>query len=439
MTLGYSTAADFRKVQNKNCLLELSGVIQAGDFEKFLEAAKKHLPGSDGESTSRDTVCLNSNGGSLPEGLKFARYFFDKGVTTVIDDSHVCLSVCALIFMMGATQGDEVAYLNRKMHINGTLGFHRPAIGLNASANYSSKQVTKAFNLALDSAIEFLILANNIEPFTNKTVIAADLLQKTFSHIGNDFYYIDDVNKVGRWGIQIFGLNYPTKLTKRHAYRICENLSRWPVGLVKDTYTLEEHLENNQDMIKVVSQGQSKITYRILGSSEGLVGHMCYIQFEGTEILACGEDESTSTKIGGGVCRDNDWREKIFFVATKHVIFHPNTKLKDLAAGTQATQIPPANDNNSDNNRNTDQAQCYVIRSGRIIDNDPCTVIWGDGPEFITHFVWPSGGKTVVAGRGYRGTKVRINGVDTYGESREGYEICYYNRNTGNDFCYKRQ
>ena len=431
MTSGSSSAADFTNVQRKNCLLEISGVIKAGDFEKFLVAVKKYLPGSDGESTTRDTVCLNSNGGSLPEGLKFARYFFDKGVTTVIDDGQVCLSVCALMFMMGATQGEEVAFLNRKMHINGTLGFHRPEIGLNSTATYTSKQVTKAFNLALDSAIEFLILANNIEPFTNKSVIAADLLQNTFSHIGNDFYYIDDVNKVGRWGIQIFGMDYPTKLTKRHAYRACENLSRWPVGLVNEIYTLEEHLENSQDMIKVVLQDQSKTAYRIHGSNEGLVGHLCYIQIEGTEILACGEDELTATKIGGGVCRDNDWQEKIYFVDLKHAIYHPHTKLKDLAAGKQVTQKPTVNNN-------TDQAECYVIRSGRIIDNDPCTVIWGNGPKFITNFVWPSGGKTVVVGRGYRGTKVRINGVETYGQQREGYEICYHNKNSGNDFCYKR-
>jgi hypothetical protein len=106
MTVGHSTAAEFTNVQRKNCVLEISGVIKAGDFEDFLVAAKKYLPDSDGDSTTRDTVCLNSNGGSLPEGLKFARYFFDKGVTTVIDDGQVCLSVCALMFMMGATQGE---------------------------------------------------------------------------------------------------------------------------------------------------------------------------------------------------------------------------------------------------------------------------------------------------------------------------------------------
>ncbi|MGO7690430.1 hypothetical protein ACC696_38560, partial [Rhizobium ruizarguesonis] len=50
-----------------------------------------------------------------------------------------------------------------------------------------------------------------------------DLIQAMLSHFGNDLYYIDTVDKAGRFEIELFGGCESTGLTEAQAYYACEN------------------------------------------------------------------------------------------------------------------------------------------------------------------------------------------------------------------------
>ncbi len=93
-----------------------------------MQIAATEFNGFDGESSSADTICLNSPGGSVLEGVKLAKQFYKQGVGTVIPAGAECHSMCAILFMMGIAQGPEVSFVNRKLHVTGTLGFHRPIV-----------------------------------------------------------------------------------------------------------------------------------------------------------------------------------------------------------------------------------------------------------------------------------------------------------------------
>jgi hypothetical protein len=424
---GNASAVEIQKSANESCIFQISGVIESGDFEEILLAAEMYFPKLNGESTYKNVVCLNSRGGSLVEGLKIAKHFLKVGIGTTIDRDQVCVSICAIIFMSGTIKGDEAGGSNRSLHIDGILGFHRPSIESNTSSSFSTEEMSESFNLALDLAAEYVTLANNIVEFTNRNVIPSDLIQEIFSHKGNDFYYINTINQVGRWDIDLYGLEYPAKLVENHAYLVCENLSRWPVGLIKNLLPLEKNREHNPDAVSVIARKNSTVTYRIYGSNSGMVEHLCIVQFDENSILVCGHDQSTDTRIGLGSCNDKNYSEKLY-VGKKYSIFHPETKLRDLAVKIQKQQpeikVPAAT-----------RARCYVIKSTTIIDEEPCTIITENKKEFVTYFVWPSGGKTVVEGQE---NTVKINGVASVGRKKNGFGLCYFNSKTGNDFCYKR-
>ena len=58
-------SAEIEKANDPLCLIELSGEIVKGDLQRFISLADETLPGSDGETTWKNTMCLNSPGGVL--------------------------------------------------------------------------------------------------------------------------------------------------------------------------------------------------------------------------------------------------------------------------------------------------------------------------------------------------------------------------------------
>jgi len=196
--VGISNAATIGKSDSSNCVMVIRGEIVQGDFDKFVALAKVLLPGNDGESTSRDTVCLDSPGGKLAEGVKFAKYFYHDGVGTVIDDGQECYSACAIMFMMGTATGDEVAFANRKLHVGGKLGFHRPFADIPSGTAIDSGALRFAYAAAFSSALDLIAVANSKSPWSSQPMMKPDLIQGMLQHIGNDMLMIDTVDKVGR-------------------------------------------------------------------------------------------------------------------------------------------------------------------------------------------------------------------------------------------------
>lgn len=143
------------------CVVRLEGEIVEGDFQRLQAIGTSAFKGSDDESSAKDTICLDSPGGSVVEGVKIAEFFYSKGIGTVINEGDECYSICAIMFMMGIAQGAEVNFVNRKLHINGRLGFHRPYLNIDSDEMISVRALAVAHDAALESVMKIMILANN--------------------------------------------------------------------------------------------------------------------------------------------------------------------------------------------------------------------------------------------------------------------------------------
>src|SRR5690606_22972797 len=89
----------------------------------------------------------------------------------------------------------------------------------------------------------------------------------------------------------------------------------------------------------------------------------------------------------------------------------------------------------------TSAYRCIVLREGKKIDDDPCTIHvrtiasdeWPNG--LVAEFTWPSGAKTVVIRDGNRS---ELNGTATALRRDDRYGACFANSRTGNEFCFQR-
>lgn len=106
--VGNAASAQIEKANDPLCLMEFNGEIIRGDLQRFNMLADEILPGSDGEATWKNTICLNSPDGDLTEGTASAGEIYKRGITTVIRDGESCYSACAIMFMMGIAQGGEM-------------------------------------------------------------------------------------------------------------------------------------------------------------------------------------------------------------------------------------------------------------------------------------------------------------------------------------------
>ena len=422
-------AASITGKSNPNCAVLIRGLLGSGDFAKFLEVSKQHFPGSDGESTYRNSVCLDSPGGSLTEGVKFARYFYKEGVGTVIDAGQKCLSACAIMFMMGTARGDEVSFANRKLHVNGRLGFHRPYIRANDSIEASPDTLSASYDRAYQSALDLIAMANMKAPWTNSAMIKSDLLQAMLDHVGDAIFYIDTVDKAGRWDIDLIGYPEPRLLSEEQAFYACENALNWQVGLNAEdiTYTaaIGEPVPGYR-RVKPVASLDGTPAFQVEGLASGYVYEGCVISVHYDYLQGCGVDQNTNVVLGKGECDQTNHHDRRVTMS-KMTALNPKTPIASLALGAQ-----PAG---------ATGLRCTVSAPDGIkIDDDPCTVsefrngrVVPRGATRVRHFLWPSGAKTVLVEFGNR---VELNGVATLAETDPTLGQCFDNRASGNRFCF---
>lgn len=423
-----ANSAEFSKGRHSYCAMHLDGQIEKGDLEKYKIAAKKYHVFTALGTTKYDTICLNSNGGSLSEALLISKYSLKHVIGTVVAEDEACLSACALIFMTGRHVGEGEAGLNRKLHFKGTLGLHRPSIVLDRSKKYNLNSVELAFDTAIDSVIEFIKIGNIPKPWSEKPIIPADLLKKAFERKGNNFYYIDDINKIGRWDIEVIGIEekkYP-KFSKEQAWNVCENTLTWQSNLNKIYLSYRDARSNWFDRVRLESTNNNKVTYWTWGSQN----QRCRVQMnlESKRIGVCGEHGDVSVLVGTRVCIDNKFNSNDAVYVKLSSMLDPRTKLRDLG---QLPSIP-----------NVDVLkQCTILDNGKIIDKEIChyTSKEKTPQDIVEFFEWPSGSKTVLetSSRDNAVVKVRINdAVTTEKDYSEKYGSCYPNSKTGNQFCY---
>ena len=174
-------------------------------------------------------ICLNSPGGVLSEALRMAADLHRYGIGTVVDDGNICLSACALMFMMG-TEDWEIVRPSRKMHVTARLGFHRPELRSSSKAPATPLALTQSFDLAIEASLAFLRLANTPEPGApHQPMIAPRLIEAFFARRGQDFLHIETVEQAGRWGIDVFGFDAPDPdhVSPAEMYQACLNIQRW--------------------------------------------------------------------------------------------------------------------------------------------------------------------------------------------------------------------
>ncbi|WP_313556446.1 hypothetical protein [Agrobacterium cavarae] len=439
MFSGFTTqAATFAMSSKDICVVSLEGEIVEGDFQRLQTIGATAFKGSDGESSAKDTICLNSPGGSVAEGVRIAEFFYQKGIGTVIDQGDECYSICAIMFMMGIAQGAEVNFVNRKLHLGGKLGFHRPYLDIQSDEMISVRALAVAHDAAVESVMKIMILANNHVPWSNSTMMRPDLVQQMLNHIGNDLFYIDTVEKAGRFEIDILGMPKGSGLTQEQAYYACENSFHWQVGLMDtsaDYRKLQKDLGPNNggnSIVKLLKDDPKEKIYSVTSGDAGYSEAGCLIAHRGTYLSGCGYNGMYNVMLGQGQCNLHDFEERSQSVPPL-ATFKPDTPISMLG---QAMATPPPQAEPS----KATTAVCTVFSPTALLDRQPCSVAVNlgeiaNGKRLDRYeFVWPTGNKTIIS---KDGDTLYINGKIARPVADAAYTFCVLNSDTGNRFCFK--
>lgn len=216
--LSPSSAAEIEPVENHpmGCEYKLSGLINNGDAEKIDEV----LRGNNWtEVAARGwKICLDSPGGSFVEGVKLAKTFAKNSIGTVVAQSNVCESACAIAFMGGSyfNPEGENRKVSRTIHPTAKLGFHAPAL-LIPEGNYSNEEVDKAYSIALSAVVELSemrALGYEIRESLFKAILTTPF---------ESMHYVDTVGKALRYKIGVAGINISSDNVQSIAANVCDN------------------------------------------------------------------------------------------------------------------------------------------------------------------------------------------------------------------------
>lgn len=427
-----SLSADFSKSSSDICVIRLDAEIVAGDFERFTAIAANYFKGhADQESSANDTICLNSPGGSVTEGIKLASAFQEMGVGTRIAENDGCYSICAIMFMMGQAQGAEVKFVNRKMHIKAQLGFHRPYMLLDSPKLVSARVLPVAYDIALESLTDIMLLATSRSPWSNIPMIKPDLVQLMLKHIGDDLFLIDTVEKAGRFDIEVFGYTTPSRVTEDQLFYACENSFHWQVGLIggdtdyEITKARNAQYADNQAVKLEADNGNARI-FKVTSDDMGYSEADCIMRVENNTIAACGYNEMYDVSVGGGACSVQDANDKAH-VVDDLTRFKPSRKLATLPTAQPISQ--PAKSQGSVGN-------CFVFYGSEKLDEEPCEVDVDKTSDMTKYsFFWPSGNKTMLQ---LTKTSLLINGENARIIENKGFDICAINMKSMKMFCYQK-
>ncbi|WHO24091.1 hypothetical protein G6L90_20890 [Agrobacterium tumefaciens] len=433
-----TSGAEINKSTKDVCVLKLEGEIIRGDFSRLVDIAAKEFSGFDGESSAHDTICLDSPGGDVTEGVKLAEFFYTNGVGTVIEDGAECYSMCAIMFMMGIAQGPEVTFVNRKLHINGKLGFHRPYLSLTTESLVSTKVLAVAHDVALENMSKIMVLANNLVPWSNSTMMRPDLIQEMLKHIGNDFFYIDTVEKAGRFEIELVGLPKHYTPVEERAYYACENSFHWQVGLMKepaDARKFRKPVTEDEAVVKLLQEEGDTKYFSVVSMDAGYSEAGCVIAVNSDTLRGCGYNGVYNVLLGQGACTMENFADRSGHVG-QLASYRPGLKLQELGG----TAIQPKNSSPKPIIGAKVPATCTVLSRDGLKEVEPCAatltmnVLVDNRRTDRYEFVWPTGNRTILA---RDGDLFSINGKPSIPYSEDGYTLCALNSETKNRFCFK--
>ena len=208
-------AADVTMGTGAPCDLTLSGPIQRGNaaaFQSFVAAMPGGVP---------DILCLDTPGGSLQESSEIATYVFENGIGTYLPANTSCESACSNVFLLGSERTGNGFTVRRAMHATARLGVHRPSLVLPEDMSVTSKDVMRAFDVALDSVAAIAALAQNTDAQTGEPVIPVAILDMLLSQPATDMLYLDKVGQAVEWRMSVDGYVAPRQLTSPALWQAC--------------------------------------------------------------------------------------------------------------------------------------------------------------------------------------------------------------------------
>lgn len=248
-------AASVEVVGGESCDLILRGPVQRGDSARLAELV---------ETRSETRLCLDSPGGSYGEGLELAKTIFKLGVQTVIDDGMKCYSACAIAFMAGrrveTAEEEDGAWPSRTLNVGGHLGFHAPFTKSGGQANITNEQLDAQFARGVYALAELLAIAPQLN-------IAPELVVELARRGPAEIYDIDTVDKVGRWGISLFGVERLSEaISPEQAVLACSNMFSWSRKKLEAGMSYEECKE--LDCVQKVNEGTIGSIYKVSGMDD---------------------------------------------------------------------------------------------------------------------------------------------------------------------------
>ncbi len=141
ITPANSSEIIYRSVDNLD-VYYLEGQIEFSDISKF-----EQLLNSTRNPNKRSLLFLNSPGGNLNAAYFLGAQVFKANITTIVANSHICLSACFAVLISGNT---------RFADLESTVGVHR------ASLNYHDNVISKGSSVDMNEFYRSMKVPPNI-------------------------------------------------------------------------------------------------------------------------------------------------------------------------------------------------------------------------------------------------------------------------------------
>lgn len=220
-----------------DCSLRLDGQIENGDITKFYDVLgyPEGMAPPNNQEIYRDsdiqTLCLNSPGGSLAEGLAIAEYLLVSqwAIKTRIQSGDTCVSSCAFIFLAGMNVEETESItttFDRHIEPGGAFGLHAPSLNLSSGQSYTSEDVSTSFSIAIAASKQAYEMSQRWDSaWEIQSPFASPYLMARFLETPPDsMYYIDTVGDAILAGIPVANLAITVRLDESLIRTICDNV-----------------------------------------------------------------------------------------------------------------------------------------------------------------------------------------------------------------------
>lgn len=199
------------------CSMKLDGAIRQGDNVQLKEMLEK------ASSNSKMVLCLNSPGGSYNEALALIDVILGANhiIATMVPKGSHCYSACSLVFLAGH-RDESKDQPDRRLDASSILGFHGPYIKP-GEKDYDPILVARAYREGVKAIGRLMGMARG-------QLFPDSLLSIGLEKGPEEFFYIDTVDKAGKWNVAVVGTT-PLRIANRKSiFRACANSVSWQGG-----------------------------------------------------------------------------------------------------------------------------------------------------------------------------------------------------------------